>query len=90
MIQETCIAEWVHGLLIVLGFGCIWIWDGMGGWIISVLYALGNLPYILIQRYNRPRLVKLLRGMRKKEGSTEIKVYRYGEAENKWSKKMTF
>lgn len=74
MIQETCIAEWVHGLLIVLGFGCMWIWNGMGGWIISVLYAFGNLPYILIQRYNRPRLVKLLQGMRKKEGSTEIKV----------------
>lgn len=90
MIQETCIAEWVHGLLSVLGFGCIWVWKSMGGWLLAVLYAFGNLPYIIIQRYNRPRLVNLLRKMRKKEDGVEIKTYRYGKAKNKWSKKMTF
>lgn len=61
MIQETCIAEWVHTLLCLLGFGCVWIWKGLGGWIVSILYALGNIPYIIIQRYNRPKLIKILR-----------------------------
>ena len=61
MIQETCIAEFVHLILFVLGFGCILIWDGLGGWVVSVVYnLLGNVPFILIQRYNRPRLQHLM------------------------------
>ncbi len=71
MIQETCIAELVHGLLGVLGFGCIFIWKSIGGWIISVLYMFGNLPYIIIQRYNRPKLVSILYRMRKREGKIQ-------------------
>lgn len=68
MIQETCIAELVHGLLGVSGFGCILIWKSIGGWILSVLYLFGNLPYIIIQRYNRPKLIGILYRMRKREG----------------------
>lgn len=67
MIQETCIAELVHGLLSLLGFGCVLICKAAGGWIISLLYALGNLPYIIIQRHNRPKLLGLLQKLRKKE-----------------------
>lgn len=59
MIQETCVAEWTHWLLCLAGFGCAFLWKSIGGWLLSVLYALGNLPYIVIQRYNRPRLVKI-------------------------------
>ena len=33
----------------------------------SVLYALGNLPYIIIQRYNRPKFVRLLKRLQAKE-----------------------
>ena len=37
------------------------IWPGAGGVLITVIYiVLGNLPFIIIQRYNRPRLQKLL------------------------------
>lgn len=61
MIQETCVAEWIHGLLCLFGFGCIFLWQGLGGWLMSALYALGNLPYIIIQRYNRPKFVRLLK-----------------------------
>ena len=61
LIQETCIAEVVHLILFVLGFGCVLLWDGLGGWVVSVVYnLLGNVPFILIQRYNRPRLQRLM------------------------------
>lgn len=67
MIQETCVAEWIHGLLCVMGFGCVFLWRKTGGWVLSVLYTLGNLPYIIIQRYNRPKLMRLLRKLEAKE-----------------------
>lgn len=58
MIQETCIAEFIHKMLFILGFGCVFIMEGAWGWIIAAVYNLaGNVPFILIQRYNRPRLV---------------------------------
>lgn len=60
MLQETCVAESVHMLLCVLGAGCILLWDGPGGWLLFGAYALGNIPFCLIQRYNRPRLAALL------------------------------
>lgn len=59
MIQETCIAEATHVLLAFFGFHCVMVWPGAGGVTLALLYAVGNLPYILIQRYNRPRLIKL-------------------------------
>ena len=67
MLQETCVAEWTHELLCLFGFGCVFLWDGIGGWLVSALYALGNLPYIIIQRYNRPKFVRLLKKLQTKE-----------------------
>lgn len=60
MLQETCIAEWIHAALCIAGAGCIFLWKGVGGWIIFILNIIGNLPFIIIQRYNRPKLVRLL------------------------------
>ncbi len=67
LIQETCVAEIVHWILIILtpvysvgipiGFGILF----------AVLYALGNLVFIIIQRYNRPRFVKLHAVMKMRE-----------------------
>lgn len=58
MIRETCVAEFIHDMLFILGFGCVFICSGVMGWIVSVIYNLfGNLPFIIIQRYNRPRLI---------------------------------
>ena len=69
MIEETCVAEFIHVLLSILGFGAVFIVGGAWGWIISIVYFLaGNLPYIIIQRYNRPRLLRLEDGMKKQEG----------------------
>lgn len=67
MVQETCIAEWTHMLLALLGFGCVFLWRSAGGWVLSLLYALGNLPYVIIQRYNRPKLVRLLKKYQERE-----------------------
>lgn len=61
MIRETCIAEAVHSFLMIAGFGCISIWEGPGGAAVSILYFIVNLVYVIIQRYNRPGLKKLLR-----------------------------
>lgn len=59
MIKETCIAEFIHVLLCVAGVGFIPIWRGAGGIVVFILYVLANIPFILIQRYNRPRLIRL-------------------------------
>ena len=68
MIQETCVAEMIHVLLSLTGLGCLAIWPGIGGVIVTAVYILlGNLPFILIQRYNRPRLQRLLALQRRKQ-----------------------
>ena len=69
LLKETCIAEITHELLCFFGFACTLIWRGLGGFCVSVVYMLGNLPYIIIQRYNRPKLRKLLRQIRAKEAA---------------------
>ena len=60
LIVETCVAECVHWALIVLSLGLFLFWRG--GWAFAfwlVYNILGNVPFIIIQRYNRPRLVML-------------------------------
>lgn len=71
MIEETCVAEFIHGLLCVLGFGCVFLWKGVWGWVAAVLYFLGNVPDILIQRYNRPKLTRILQKIQARESSHE-------------------
>lgn len=65
LVQETCVAEAVHWVLIVLSLAVLKIWKGLGGWICYFLCILGNLPFIIIQRYNRPRLVRTLARLQK-------------------------
>ena len=60
MITETCIAEGIHWLLCLGAPAFLWLWPGRGGILFMTAYILlGNLPFILIQRYNRPRFVRL-------------------------------
>lgn len=71
LLDETCVAEVVHSLLCIFGAHCMDLWQGSGGIIFYMLYVIFfNLPYILIQRYNRPRLYKLYLRM-KPERSTQ-------------------
>ena len=61
MIRETCAAELTHLLEAVAGLWCLHLWPGAGGLAMASLCILINLPFILIQRYNRPRFLRLLR-----------------------------
>ena len=60
MVQETCVAALTHAMLCLLGFGCVFIEKDALGWVLAILFAVGNLPYIVIQRYNRPKLLRIL------------------------------
>ncbi len=66
MIKETCVAELIHVLLGIAGLYCLVLWKGMGGIWMTILYEIGNLPFIVVQRYNRPRMVKLLDSYRRR------------------------
>ena len=60
MICETCIAEIIHLLLCFSGSYCLKLWPGAGGFAVTAIYILLlNFPFVLIQRYNRPRLIRL-------------------------------
>lgn len=62
LLRETCVAESVHWGLILLSPVLPVLWPGWGGFLLMLADVfLGNLPFILIQRYNRPRLAALLR-----------------------------
>lgn len=71
MLQETCVAEGTHALLCLAGLYMLRLWPGVGGAVLTAAYILlGNVPFILIQRYNRPRLQRLyaLQQRRKTKG----------------------
>lgn len=70
MIEETCVAEFTHTYLALVGFVCLALWKGVGGIVISLLFAFGNIPFIIIQRYNRPKLVRVYKKQLKREGKT--------------------
>lgn len=68
MIQETCTAELTHIVLCITGLYCVRLWPGAGGITLAILnIVLFNLPFILIQRYNRPRLMRLYKKIIEKE-----------------------
>ncbi len=67
MVQETCVAEFTHLALLAVGLPVLWLWPGPGG---IALYAvdalLGNGIFILIQRFNRPKLMHLCERLKKR------------------------
>lgn len=68
MVQETCVAEVIHIALSLLGLTLPFLWPGPGGVIVCLMYILlGNVPFILIQRFNRPKLIQLLERCRRAE-----------------------
>lgn len=69
LILETCVAEFVHFLLILASPIFTMMMEGVAGYIGMGLYIVGNLPFILIQRYNRPRLVMLMDRQQKRKES---------------------
>ena len=71
MIQETCVAELMHLILCVTGLWCIKLWQGLGGWLVAVGNVAANLAFVAIQRYNRPRLMRLARAMARRQQHKE-------------------
>ena len=68
MLAETCVAELVHDMLIVAGLALPFLWPGPWGIAVLLIYVvLGNLPFIIIQRYNRPRFGRLLEAAERRE-----------------------
>lgn len=65
--QETCVAEIVHLVLMALSFNLYLIWPTVYGAIIAVVYGLSHIPFIMIQRYNRPTLVRLAQRLKERE-----------------------
>lgn len=61
-LEETCYAEVIHIAMALIGFLDIIIWPIKYIWNFTLPLALVNffinIPSILIQRYNRPRLMK--------------------------------
>ncbi len=59
-IQETCVAEMIHFVLILLSLLIFIYWRSKWAILFEAIYIfIFNVPFILIQRYNRPRLIKL-------------------------------
>lgn len=62
--QASCQAELVHETIILLSFVpivfSIWFGAIMVFMITSVLAALFDLAFVIIQRYNRPRIIRLI------------------------------
>ena len=68
MIQKTCVAEAIHAALCIPGLAMLWIWPGAGGISLTIAYILlGNLPFWIVQRYNRPRLMTLYAMQQRKQ-----------------------
>ncbi len=59
LIRESCVAEFIHTMLIAATPLCYFSIDSGYAELFAMLYALGNLPYIIIQRYNRPTFKRL-------------------------------
>jgi len=67
LVAETCRAEIVHLCLCALS-PVIWLfWRSFVGIVLCFVVILCNLPFILIQRYNRPTLVALAQRLEARE-----------------------
>ena len=67
LVRETCVAEAVHLGLCLLSPGIWLFWRNTVGVLLSLLFVLCNLPFMFIQRYNRPTLVALATRLEKRE-----------------------
>ncbi len=65
LIQEMCNAELVHWILALFSPVFAYLIEDWYGVAISIGYALSNLSDIMIQRYNRPRVLRLLKRIEK-------------------------
>lgn len=58
---ESSRAEFTHWVAMLPAL-LFFLWNPFNAWIINIIYAICvNIPCIISQRYNRPRVVKLLK-----------------------------
>ena len=67
VVRETCVAETVHWVLMLLSWLIYRIYACTLGAIIAIVYALSHIPFIIIQRYNRPTLLLLAKRLKQRE-----------------------
>lgn len=67
LVKETCVAEAVHWVLCIISVGNVWIWKSVEGILVWILCIIGNLPFIFVQRYNRPHLMDICEKMARRE-----------------------
>jgi cardiolipin synthase len=66
LVKETCSAEFVHWALIVASPVFPILMEEFG--LLSMLvYIVGNLLFVIIQRYNRPRIQKIIQRIEKRK-----------------------
>lgn len=78
LIKETCVAEFVHNCLSILFLMGVWLINdcALEGFLLGLFAVACNLPYVVIQRYNRPMLMRYLARLEKKR-----RVSGFGEIE---------
>jgi len=64
--QETCVAEIIHELLIIAGLPCLFISRDIWGIIVFSVWTVGNIPFVMIQRFNRARFISFLKRLEDK------------------------
>lgn len=67
MLKETCVAELIHAILMLFGLGSFRFFKAKTALVVYFIFFFINLPFILVQRYNRPRLKRLLEACKKRE-----------------------
>lgn len=75
LLIETCVAEFTHLALCVCSIGVCLIWEGRVGVFLWILCIIGNVIFIIIQRYNRPHLMKLSKWLKTREERLKICAY---------------
>jgi len=70
LILELCNGEFIHAVQVLSGPVFLLFLDRPYGIAAAILFSVGNIPFVLIQRYNRPRVAalreRLLRSARAK------------------------
>lgn len=66
-IMETCRGEWNHTMNCAFAIALMLMNDLLTGIILTLLLWAGNLPFAIIQRYNRFRLQKLRKTLIRKQ-----------------------
>lgn len=67
LVAETCRAEAVHFALCLCAPVIFFFWKNAIGIVLTALVIFCNLPFMMIQRYNRPTLVTLAKRLEARE-----------------------